>query len=314
MGKPKIAFFGTPSIAAQCLQTLIDLQAEIVLVVCQPDKQRDRKNNLIFSATKQLAISHNLYLLQPEKISSIYTELSQLNIDLIITCAYGQIIPEDILRLPQYGCVNIHASLLPKLRGGAPIHWAVINRETETGITFMYMAKQMDAGKIIFQEQIKISNDETYQSLLGRLTELAQTMLRTHFQQLLATNLKAHEQDTQLVTFGYNIKKDDEYLDFNLPVINIEAKVRGLFNKPLAKIIYDSVTYKIHHALISDHKSLTPAGTISAINQQGIFVSTADYDLLIDQIQSPGKKALTVKEMLNGHMVFKINSRMERKL
>lgn len=309
--KPRIAFFGTPWIAKKCLETLIELDIELVAIVCQPDRQKDRKNNFIYCDVKNFAIENKIKLFQPEKIKDSYDDLKDLNLDLIVTCAFGQFISENILDLPTYKCVNVHASLLPKLRGGAPIHWAIINQEKNTGITLMYMAKKMDAGNIIAQSSIDIDKHETYDSLLIKLSELAQSMLSSYTLKLCNNNVVSIPQDEQKITFGYNINPNDEIINFCNDSKSIDAKIRGLFSKPMSKLIYENNIYKIHAASISSNKSDIKPGLITKIDKTGIYISTKDYDVIITKIQAPNKNAISISEMINGKHPFVVGKSVE---
>lgn len=309
--KPRIAFFGTPWIAKKCLETLIELDIELAAIVCQPDRRKDRKNNFIYCDVKNFAIENKIKLFQPEKIKDSYDDLKDLNLDLIVTCAFGQFIPENILDLPTYKCVNVHASLLPKLRGGAPIHWAIINQEKNTGITLMYMAKKMDAGNIIAQSSIDIDQQETYDSLLIKLSELAQSMLSSYTLKLCNKNVVSAPQDEEKITFGYNINPTDEIINFGNDSKSIDAKIRGLFSKPMSKLIYENNIYKIHAASISSNKSDIKPGLITKIDKTGIYISTKDYDVIITKIQAPNKNAISISEMINGKHPFVVGKSVE---
>ena len=180
--KNKVIFMGTPKIAAECLAAILERNdVEVVAVVCQPDKPVGRKKEIVFSPVKQLALDNNLQVLQDIKVSNLYEQIKQLNHDLIFTCAFGQFVPDNILAIPKYKCVNLHASLLPKLRGGAPIQWAIINREKTTGFSLMYMEKKMDAGNIIKQYELPIDINETYKSLYDKLCSLARDIIKNDF-------------------------------------------------------------------------------------------------------------------------------------
>ena len=176
MNTPKIVFMGTPSFAANILENLIK-EYNVSLVVCQPDKEKDRKGNYIYSPVKKIALENNIKVIQPTKIRKEYQEIIDENPDIIITCAYGQIIPKILLDLPRLGCINVHASLLPKLRGGAPIHHALIDGLEKTGITIMYMDEKMDNGDIISQKEIEIKEDEYLDSLYQKLSFLGRDLL-----------------------------------------------------------------------------------------------------------------------------------------
>ncbi len=308
--KPRVIFFGTPWIAKECLSTLFGLDINLVLVVSQPDKEINRKKEIVYSEVKSFCLENDIKIIQPNKISESYEDIKELEPDIIITCAYGQFIPSSILMIPKYGTVNIHASLLPKLRGGAPIHWAIINGDKKTGITLMYTVKEMDAGNIIFQQSIDILENDTYKTMLIKLTNLAQEMIKKHFFDLLSNNVKSIEQDNNKVTKGFNIKKEDEIINFNDFINNIDCKIRGLFDKPIAKFKYLNNLYKIHHASKTMTKSTKDPATIVEINKNGIFVATKDFDICLDLIQQPNKKPMHVKDIINGHHEFKIGEKL----
>ena len=171
----KVIFMGTPSFAVPILESLIN-NYNVILVVSQPDKEKDKKGNIINTPVKELAIKNNIPVFQPNNIKEEYQKILDYNPDIIITCAYGQIIPDSILNYPKYGCINVHGSLLPKLRGGAPIHHAIINGDTETGITIMYMSSKMDAGDIISQKSIKIEEDDYLDIVYNKLSLLVEPL------------------------------------------------------------------------------------------------------------------------------------------
>jgi len=209
----KILFFGTPAIAASVLQALIDNKKNLIGVVTKPDKPIGRKQEILFNPVKQLAIKNNIPVFQPNKLIEFTNEINLLKPDLILTCAYGKIIPSSILQVPQFHCINVHASLLPKYRGGAPIHYALLNGEKQTGISLMFMEPSLDTGDIIYQESIKISEDETYQTLYQKLSSLAYKVISEKIDNLFNPNLLAIKQDDSKVTYSYNITRNDELIN-----------------------------------------------------------------------------------------------------
>ena len=308
--KYKVIFMGTPSIAKSCLKALLDNNTiEVVGVVTQPDKLVGRKKILTFSPVKQLAIENNLKIYQPHKLFELKDEISLLKPDLIYTCAFGQFIPESILNIPRFKCVNLHASLLPQLRGGAPIHYAIINRLKKTGLTLMYMIKQMDAGNIIKQFKISIDSNETYKSLYEKLSALAYDVTLNHMGLLFNDYLNTIKQDESLVTFGYNITRQQEKINWNDTALNIDAKIRGLYDKPIAYTIHGDQEIKVHKASIIEKTNLSyKPGEIVQISKDGILVSTKQDLILLEIIQLPSKTPLDVKLIINGSHKFKINS------
>ena len=203
-----VVFMGTPTFAVPVLEKLIK-ETNVILVVSQPDREKDRKGNILPTPTKKLAQENNIEVYQPTKIKEEYQKIISLNPDIIITCAYGQIIPEVILNAPKYGCINVHGSLLPKLRGGAPIHHAIINGDKKTGITIMYMDKQMDSGDIINQEELEILENDTLDIVYEKMSHLgANLLIKTLPSIINGTNQRIKQNESE-VTFGYNITKEE---------------------------------------------------------------------------------------------------------
>jgi methionyl-tRNA formyltransferase len=207
-----VVFFGTPKIGADILKTLLECDVNIVGVVCQPDKQANR-GKISYSEVKTLALQNNLKLFQPNKLNEILNELTNLNIDLIVTCAYGLIVPESILNLPKYKCVNIHTSLLPKYRGAAPIQYALLNNDSTTGVTLMYMDKGMDTGDIIKQASVSIDKDETYKSLYNKLSDAGSTLIKNEINNLFSDNVIVKKQNNELATYTQKITREVEHID-----------------------------------------------------------------------------------------------------
>lgn len=297
MKKIKILFMGSSFFSENILKTLLTTmknEIEVVAVVCQPDRKIGRKQEIVALPIKQLAKAHNITVFQPEKIIDSLNDLQLLNIDVILTCAYGQFLPKAILNLPKNKCLNIHASLLPQLRGGAPIQWAIINGLAITGITLMKMISKMDAGAIYLQDKVAISNDDTYTSLVNKLIVLAQDMLIKNLLKIINNEIKEQEQDENKVTFGLNIKRSDEKINWNLSAQLISCHVRGLYNKPIAYTTLNNNIYKIHQVAISKQMSDALPGTIVAINKLGIIVATKTNNIIIKVIQPAGKKEIIV--------------------
>ena len=210
----KVIFMGTPDFAVPVLEGLIE-NYEVILVVSQPDKKVGRKQELKNTPIKEVALKHNIPVFQPIKIREDYDEIIKLNPDIIVTCAYGQIIPKVILDCPKLGCINVHASLLPKLRGGAPIHKAIIDGYKTTGITIMYMDVKMDDGDIISQKEIEILDSDNLESLHDKLSVLGKELLLETLPSIINGTNERIKQDEAEVTFAYNIKREEEHIDFN---------------------------------------------------------------------------------------------------
>ena len=295
----KVIFMGTPTFSVPILESLIK-EYNVIMVVSQPDREKDRKGNLLETPTKKIAEEHNIEVYQPTKIKEEYQYILDKHPDIIITCAYGQIIPSAILDYPKYGCINVHGSLLPKLRGGAPIHHAIINGDKTTGITIMYMDKKMDSGDIISQESIPIEDTDNLDSLYEKMSHLGASLLIKTLPSIISGTNSRHKQDEMAVTFGYNITKEEEKINFNHPSIKIHNLIRGLSTVPAAYCFLDEKRLKVYHSELTKEKSITITGTIQKIDKTGIYVSTNDYLLKLTDIKLEGKKRCLVKDFVNG--------------
>lgn len=298
--KKRVCFMGTPQFAVAILEALVHSDIEVVAVVSQPDKKVGRKQAIQATPVKEKAILYNIPVLQPDKIKNIEADIALLNLDLIVTCAYGQFIPESILNLPSYGSVNIHASLLPKYRGGAPIHKAIIQGENETGITIMRMVKRMDAGDILFQKACPIYAEDDFGTLHNRLQELGTSMIQDYLPELFSSNLKSIAQDESAVTFAYNISSEEEFVNFNDTMTNVVNKVRGLNPWPVAHSIIDSKKVKIFKVVKSKIESNNKVGTMLGFMEGGLAVKVIDGVVLIKELQLEGKNRMTAQAFYQG--------------
>ena len=295
----KVIFMGTPIFASIILDELIK-KYNVIMVVCQPDREKDRKGNIIYSPCKKLAIENNIQVFQPLKIRDEYQNILDMNPDIIITAAYGQIIPDIVLNYPKYGAINVHGSLLPKLRGGAPIHHAIINGDKEIGVTIMYMDKRMDAGDIISQRAIPLTNDMNLDIAYEKLAIIGRDLLIETIPSIInGTNNRIH-QDENEVTFGYNITKEEEKINFDDTSMNVYNKIRGLSSVPGAYAIINNKRMKVYSSTISDIKSKNLPGVIEDIRNDGIYVNTKDYIIKLTDIKLEGKKRCPVHEFING--------------
>ena len=295
----KVVFMGTPSFSVPILEKLIE-NTNVIMVVCQPDKEKDRKGNIVFPETKKLAIEHNIEVYQPRKIREEFEYILDKNPDIIITCAYGQILPREILEYPKYGCINVHGSLLPKLRGGAPIHHAIINGDKVTGITIMYMDSKMDSGDIISQREVEIKRSDNLDSLYSKMSITGSELLIDTLPSIIDGTNNRIKQDESKVTFGFNITKEDEIINFNDKAINIFNKVRGLDSVPGASTYFDGKRLKIYKVSVTDKVSKDIPGQIVDIEKYGLVVATNDYLIKVLEIKLEGKKRCMVSEYLNG--------------
>jgi methionyl-tRNA formyltransferase len=294
----KTIFMGTPDFAVPILNTLIQ-NTEVVLVVSQPDAYVGRKKILTSSPVKKCALEHNIPVFTPSKIREDFEELKKYDADLIVTCAYGQIVPVEVLEIPKLGCINVHASILPKYRGGAPIHHAIINGETETGITIMYMDKGMDTGDIISIKSIPIKEDDTVETMHDKLSVIGASLLEETLPSIINGTNKRIKQNEEEATYAPTIKRKDEHLDFNLTAKEIYNKVRGLNSWPLANIIIDNEEIKVIEGYIGE-ETKKDAGIISDIRKDAIGISCSDKIYYITKLKPFGKKAMFTKDYLNG--------------
>ena len=295
----KVIFMGTPIFASIILDELIK-KYNVIMVVCQPDREKDRKGNIIYSPCKKLAIENNIQVFQPLKIRDEYQKILDMNQDIIITAAYGQIIPDIVLNYPKYGAINVHGSLLPKLRGGAPIHHAIINGDKEIGVTIMYMDKRMDAGDIISQRAIPLTNDMNLDIAYEKLAIIGRDLLIETIPSIInGTNNRIHQNENE-VTFGYNITKEEEKINFDDTSMNVYNKIRGLSSVPGAYAIINNKRMKVYSSTISDIKSKNLPGVIEDIRNDGIYVNTKDYIIKLTDIKLEGKKRCPVHEFING--------------
>ena len=295
----KVIFMGTPEFAVPILEVLIN-ECNVVMVVSQPDRKKDRKGNILPTPCKKLALDNSIEVYQPEKIREEYEKIINCDCDIIITCAYGQIIPDVILNKPRLGCINVHGSLLPKYRGGAPIHWAIINGEKETGITIMYMDSKMDSGDIISQRSIEIEESDNLDTLYNKLSILGRDLLIDTLPSIIDGNNDRIKQDEGLVTYGLNIKKEEEKIDFNKSAKEVNNLIRGLSSIPGAYCYLDDKRLKIYKAFILDKKSNGEIGKIVDIDKYGIIVNCKDYCIKIIDIKLEGKSRCMVCDYLNG--------------
>lgn len=290
---------GTPSFAVPILEEVIK-KYNVVMVVSQPDREKDRKGNIIYSPCKQLALDNNIEVFQPIKIKDEYQKILDIKPDIIITAAYGQIIPSIILDYPKYGCINVHGSLLPKLRGGAPVHHAIINGDKEAGVTIMYMDKKMDSGDIISQASTDIGEDTTLDELYSRLSYMGRDLLMDTLPSIFNGTNKRIKQNEEEVTYGLNITKEEEKINFNNSINDIHNRIRGLSSIPGAYAILNGKRMKIYKSIKTNILSNDKAGVIVKIDSDGIYVTTNDYIIRLIDIKLEGKKRCLVKDFING--------------
>ncbi len=294
----KIVYMGTPEFSVGPLREIIK-DYDVEMVVTQPDKLVGRKKILTPSKVKEFALEKGIKVFQPSKIREDYKEILDLKPDLIVTCAYGQIIPKELIELPKYGCINIHASLLPEYRGGAPIHHAVIDGKDKTGITIMYMNEKMDEGDILYQKEIEILDTDNTSIMFNKLSILGSEMIREFIPKLVSGDFTPVKQDNSKATYAYNITKEDEKIDFNDTSINIYNKIRGLSEVPGGYALLEGKRVKIFNSRIGKD-SKGSIGEIINIYDDGIGVRTNDSEIILTDIQLEGKTRELVKDYLHG--------------
>lgn len=294
-----IIYMGTPEFSVGPLKELIK-EYNVSLVVTQPDRKVGRKQEIKYSPVKEFALENGIEVFQPEKIREDYQYILDKKPDLIITCAYGQIIPKEILDYPKYKCINIHASLLPKYRGGAPIHHAIINGDEYTGITIMYMDEKMDSGDILYQEKLPIEETDNVGTMFNRLSVLGSKMIVDFLPKFINGEITPIKQNEDEVTYAYNISKEDEKIDFNTNSKDIFNKIRGLNPFPVSYGLLDDKRVKFYNSKIGSSNKSGSVGEIINIYEDGIGIKTTDGEIVITELQFEGKKKSSVKEYLNG--------------
>ena len=301
----RLVFMGTPDFASASLEALLRSNDSVVGIVTQPDRPKGRGQTLTPSPVKLLAQQVQIPLLQPLKMKDpeFLHALAGWKPDMIAVAAFGRILPPVILTLPPLGCINVHGSLLPKYRGAAPIQWAIINGETETGITTMLMDEGMDTGAILLQEAISITTHETSGTLSPRLAELGGKLLVETITRLKAGTLVPQPQDTSRATLAPLLKKEDGAIDWTLPAMALANRVRGLSPWPGAYTTVGSDSWRIWRALALPGPVTTPPGVIVAITREAIHVATGDGVLAVMELQPANNRRMAVSQYLAGHPI-----------
>lgn len=304
-----IVFMGTPQFAVPILQSLIDRpEYDVKAVLTQPDHRIGRKHVLTASPVKQLAQKYGIEVLQPAKLSKSpeMDRIIAINPDLMITAAYGQFLPTKLLNAAKVAAINVHGSLLPKYRGGAPIQYAVINGDKETGISIMYMVKKMDAGDVIAQEAIPIEKDDDAGTMFDKLSILGRDLLLKTLPDLISGNVHPVPQDPDKVVFSPNISSEQERIDYRMTADQIDNKVRGLRPAPLGNMIIDGLRTKIYDVTPLDEKTDLPAGqVVRATKHQLVLASGQGTTYQVNKLKPAGKQAMDITAYLNGHQQLK---------
>lgn len=296
----KIIFMGTPEFAVPILEKILE-KHEVVLVVTQPDQYNYRKKILLPSPVKECALKHNLKVFQPERIRKENDIIFNEDVDLIVTAAYGQIIPEKILNYPKYRSINVHGSILPKYRGGAPIQRAIINGETETGVTIMYMEKQMDSGDIIEVKKIPILDSDNQGTVFEKLSLLGSEMILDVLDRIEEGNVKTIKQNEDEVTFAPNLAKEDELITFNKDARGVFNQIRGLNPNPSGYFIIDNLQVKVYNSVVSKEKYNQEPGIIVGIYKDRFDISCENNTAIsILELQLPSKNKMSARDFING--------------
>lgn len=301
----KVLFMGTPQFAVAALSELINTH-EVVGVITQPDKPKGRGKKLQPSPVKEVAVENNIPVYQPEKIKSpdFIEELRKIEADIFIVVAYGQLLSQEILDMPKFGCVNVHGSLLPKYRGAAPIQWSVINGEEKTGVTIMYMEKGLDTGDMILKEEFPISQSDTYGSVHDKMSLIGARLLIKSLEVIEKDEVSAEKQNDSISTYAPMIDKDTELIDWSKTSNEIRNLIRGLNPMPCAYSILDDVSMKIWTAeFVENEYSGIPGEIVDIDKKKGFIVKTGDSALLISEIQAKGGKKMSAADYMRGHAV-----------
>ncbi len=294
----KVIFMGTPNFAVPILDMLIK-ETNVVLVVTQPDKEVGRKRTILKTPVKEEAEKYGIEVFQPKKIKEEITKILSTECDIIITCAYGQILPKEILNYPRLKCVNVHASLLPKYRGGAPIHWCLINGEEKTGVTIMYMDEHMDTGNMISKEECVINDTDNVGTLHEKLSLIGRDLLYKTLPSIIDGTNESIKQDDNEATIAPNITREMEHLDFSLNGKEIVNKIRGLNPSPMANMLVNGDEYKVLEARFIKIDNTT-IGKVMNVTKESFSIGCLDGYVEILKLKPFGKKVMDTKSFLNG--------------
>ena len=299
--KLKIVFMGTPEISAYVLEALINDGYQVLGVVAQPDRPVGRKGQLEKVPTKIIAEKYNIPVFQPIKIRKDYSFIKDINPDVIITLAYGQIVPEGLLEIPQYGCLNLHGSLLPKYRGAAPIQYALINGDKITGMSLMEMVKEMDAGRVYAKEEIIVDDNDNATSLFKKMGEAAKKLIIEKLPEYIDKRLVGIPQDESLVSICPAIKPEQEKLSLDYTTKKMLGWIRGLSDQPGAYLFLEGQKIKIFIAQLYSDKVVDEPGKIVQADKHGLILQCKDGQIAILELRKEGKKRMDYKSFLNGN-------------
>ena len=305
----KAVFMGTPDFAVPTLQKMIDMGIEVTAVVTQPDKAKGRGKKVIYSPVKECALAHDLPVYQPVRIRKepeFIQTLRDMQPDVIVVVAFGQILPKEILDIPRLGCVNVHASLLPKFRGAAPIQWSIIDGEEVTGVTTMLMDAGLDTGDMLLKTEIPMDPKETGGSLHDKLAAVGGELLEKTLIGLEAGTIVPEKQDdSQAGEYARMLDKELGHIDFNQPAVVIERLIRGLNPWPSAYTYIDGKTLKIWEAEVLDRNYGCEYGEVAEVTRNSLIIQTGVGALSVKSVQLEGKKRMDISAFLNGYTIEK---------
>jgi methionyl-tRNA formyltransferase len=298
----KIVFAGTPDFAVPTLQALLDSPHQVCAVYTQPDRPAGRGRKLAASPVKALALSADIAVYQPENFKSAEAiqQLAALDADLLVVVAYGLILPQTVLDIPKQGCINVHGSLLPRWRGAAPIHRAVMAGDAKTGITIMQVVKKLDAGDMLYKAECPITADATSSSLHDQLAQMGAEGLLKVVAQIASGSLYAEPQDEALVTYAHKLEKQESNLDWQNSAVELDRQVRGLNAWPVAQTLYQGQVLRVWRSQVLDKTAEQAPGTVDC-TEHALDVATGNGVLRLLEVQLPGGKRIAGKDFMNAH-------------
>ena len=301
----RIIFMGTPDFSVGTLEALVEAGHEVYLVVTQPDKPKGRGKEMQYTPVKEAALKHGIEVYQPRRIreAECVEKLRQYNADIMVVIAFGQIIPKEILEMVPYGCVNVHASLLPKYRGAAPIQWSIIDGEAVTGVTTMQMDEGLDTGDMLLKTEVPITAEETGESLHDKLAEAGAALCVETLEKLQEGSIVPEKQGESPTAYARMLDKKLGNIDWTKSAVEIERLVRGLNSWPSAYTYWDKKVVKIWKASVTDENSNEKAGTVVKVEKDGFYVQTGNGLLKVVELQIPGKKRMDAGAFLRGYTI-----------
>ena len=301
----RIIFMGTPDFSVGTLEALVEAGHEVCLVVTQPDKPKGRGKEMQYTPVKEAALKHGIEVYQPRRIreAECVEKLRQYNADIMVVIAFGQIIPKEILEMVPYGCVNVHASLLPKYRGAAPIQWSIIDGEVVTGVTTMQMDEGLDTGDMLLKTEVPITEEETGESLHDKLAKAGAALCVETLAKLQEGSIIPEKQGESPTAYAKMLDKKLGNIDWTKSAVEIERLVRGLNSWPSAYTYWNKKVVKIWKASVTDENSNEQVGTVVKVEKDGFYVQTGNGLLKVLELQIPGKKRMDAGAFLRGYTI-----------